>query len=128
MALVCAVVPVRAGQEDRVREFGQDLEKHQGTYDELNRGAGIRKHAIWLQRLPAGWVSVNLFEIDDPSRFARVFDESSDFDRWWLDFVRDVHGIDLRAVTLAPAPPEPTFLWEDTDASDSRAAATTAID
>ena len=114
MALICAVVPVRPGHEDRVRAFAEELSPFRSTYEDLNRRAGIRKHAIWLQALPSGWVSVNLFEIDDPSRFARAFDESSDFDRWWLDFVRDVHGIDLRAVSLVPAPPEPTFLWDDT--------------
>jgi hypothetical protein len=120
MALICAVVPVRPGQEERVRSFGEELEQHRSTYEELNRQAGITRHAIWLQQLPAGWVSVNLFEIDDPGRFARRFDESSTFDRWWLDFGRDAHGIDLRAVALVPAPPEPTFVWEDARGSASR--------
>lgn len=113
MALICAAVPVRQGQEDRVRRFAEEVAPFRDEYEALNRRAGIAKHAIWLQPQPSGWVSVNLFEIEDPARFARVFDESSAFDRWWLDFVRDVHGIDLRAVALVPAPPEPTFLWED---------------
>jgi hypothetical protein len=118
MALICAVVPVRPGQEERVRRFRDEMgDEGRGRYEELNRRAGISRHAIWLQQLPSGWVSVNLFEVDDPSRFPRQFDESDPFDRWWLEFVREVHGLDLQAVSVVPAPPGPTYLWEDTGAS-----------
>ena len=65
-------------------------------------------------------MSVNRFEIEDPARFARTFDETSPFDQWWLDFVRDVDGIDLRSIGLVGAPPEPTYVWQDAAQAESR--------
>jgi hypothetical protein len=42
----------------------------------------------------------------------RQWDTSSDYDKWWLGFVRDVNGIDMLQTPPHRAPPELVFGWE----------------
>lgn len=112
--LIPAVLPVLPGQSDRVRNFEKELAPHREQWERLNREATVTRYNVYLQETPMGDLAIHAMEADDPSRIPRVFTDSS-CDAWWLDYLRDVHGIDLRGVPLEkqPAPPPPVFLWAE---------------
>jgi hypothetical protein len=33
-------------------------------------------------------------------------------DQWWLDYLRHVHGLDLRTMPAVPSPPLMVFDWQ----------------
>jgi hypothetical protein len=105
--LIAYAVPVLPGQSDRVRDFGRELSAVRDRYDELNRSATVSRHVVFLQSSPAGDTAIHVMEANDLSRFLRDFDDSA-YDRWWLGYMRDVHGVDLRNFD-PPPPPEPVF-------------------
>ncbi len=42
----------------------------------------------------------------------REWDTASAYDAWWLDFVRDVNGVDMLTEPAHAAAPEQVFSWE----------------
>lgn len=109
MAILAYALPVVPGQEDRLRRFPEELAAHQADYEELNRLGTVRQHLAFLQATPAGSLLITAFEVDDPSRLLRAFGDSA-YDQWWLDYLRDVNGVDVRSGPAA-ALPELVFAW-----------------
>lgn len=112
--LGAVALPVVPGQEDRVRNFGQEVAEHKAEWERLNAEAGgYTMYAVFLQETPMGNFAIHAFELDDPSKVRQLFTDSA-HDTWWLDYLRDVNGIDLRnwpADQPPPAPPPLTFEW-----------------
>ena len=109
MPYVAFALPVLPGQAERARRFGEELKHVQAEYEALNRKATVRRHLAWLQQTPMGDLLITVFEADDPRRLGRSFTESA-YDRWWLDYLMDVHGIDLSKGT-PPGLPDLVFNW-----------------
>jgi hypothetical protein len=105
-----AALPVLPGQSDRVRNFAEELEPHLKEFERLNKEGTFTRFQVQLQESPEGDLAIYVFEVEDPSRIRSSF-TSSDYDRWWLDFLRDVHGLDLRSLPETPMPPAPAYLW-----------------
>jgi hypothetical protein len=54
--------------------------------------------------------------MEDPTAVRQSFTDSS-HDTWWLDYLRDVHGIDIRNWPPGqppPTPPSMVFEWRQT--------------
>ena len=111
--LIAAALPVLPGQSDRVRNFGKELEQHRDEFDRLNKEATITRYVSWLQESPHGDVEIIIMEADDPSRIRSYLSGDTAYDSWWLDYLRDVHGLDLRAIPEGqwPTAPAPAFSW-----------------
>jgi hypothetical protein len=107
-------LPIVPGQEHRVRNFGQDVEQHQEEWERLNREAGgFSSFRVFLQETPMGNLALQVYELEDPTKVRTAFTTSA-HDEWWLDYLRDVHGIDLRtwpADQPPPTPPPMVFEW-----------------
>jgi hypothetical protein len=104
------VFPVLPGKADRVRNFEQELAPHRAEFERLCREAGGYRHwNLTLQEGPGGDWAIYSFVFDDPSTVRTRFTDSP-HDKWWTDFVRDVHGVDM-TVGEAVAPPS-VFTWE----------------
>ena len=110
------VLPVVPGQSDRVRNFGQEVEAHKQEFERLNREATVTGYGVWLQETPMGDFAIHTIVAEDPTKLARVFTET-DYDQWWLDYLRDVHGVDLHGVPLEqqPTPPPQVYEWKAGD-------------
>jgi hypothetical protein len=109
-AVALSIVP---GQEDRVRNFEQELAPHRQEWERLNREAGgWTRFSVHFQETPMGNFMVNSWELEEPEKVRQAFTDSP-FDAWWLDFLRDVNGIDLRNLPpeQAPTPPPLVFEW-----------------
>jgi hypothetical protein len=114
--LFAAARPIVHGKSERARLVAQELDVHRAQYEALNARYGVRAHAMWVTHLIDGqdlWAYA--YDMDDEDlrvMRGRVFDpERSAYDRWWLEWVRDVLGVDMLAGNGFAAPPEPIFAW-----------------
>lgn len=110
--LTAAAFPVLPGQIERVRNFGKELQPNLEEFERLNREAGdFRRFAIFLQESPMGDLAIYVFEAEDPRTVRGSFTDSA-YDTWWLDFLRDVHGLDIRSLPEVPPPPPMVYEWK----------------
>jgi hypothetical protein len=111
--LTAVAFPVLQGQAERVKNFGQEVEPHKEEFERLNRDAGdFKRFSVFLQESPMGDLALFVFEFDDPSKVRTSFTDSP-YDTWWLDYLRDVHGLDLRAaLEEGQTPPPMVFDWK----------------
>lgn len=114
--LFASAVPLVQGRTDRYRNLATELEPHLDEYAALNDRYEVAKHAFWINHARGGTdLGVSVYEIGADG-FARMrlreWDTSSAYDRWWLDFVRDVNGVDMLTEPAHGGPPEPVFAWE----------------
>ena len=102
-------LPVLPGKAERVRNIGSEIAPHQQEWDRLCRETGdFRHYNVTLQESPQGDLCIYSMVLDDPGKFRMSFGDT-DYDRWWLGFVRDVHGVDL---SQPGSPPPPSvFTW-----------------
>jgi hypothetical protein len=111
MAVAFQIVP---GQEDRVRNFQQEVTQHQEEWERLNREAGgFTAYRVVLDKWSGLNVAIHSREVENPEKVRMAFTGSA-HDTWWLDYLRDVHGIDLRnwpADQPPPTPPPLVFEW-----------------
>lgn len=114
--LFASATPIVPGKTDRYRNLAGELEPHLDEYAALNARYDVAKHAFWINHMRGGTdLGVSVYDLGEGG-FAdmrqRQWDPSSPYDRWWLEFVRDVNGVDMLTVSAHGAPPEPVFTWE----------------
>lgn len=110
--LAAVAFPVLPGQSERVKNFGQEVEPHTEEFERLNREAGdFKRFSVFFQETPMGDLALFVLEFDDPSKMRTSFTDSA-YDTWWLDYLRDVHGIDVRSLPEVPGPPPMVFDWQ----------------
>ena len=100
--------PVLPGKSDRVRNFERELAPHRAEWDRLSQEGTFRMYTVTLQSGPQGDIAIYSMELADPSR-ARARFTDSPHDRWWVEYMKDVHGVDLDVVQSAPPPT--VFTW-----------------
>ena len=62
------------------------------------RRLGITREAVWIQEGPDGDRAVVHMEAEDiGNAFAGMAMSEEPFDRWFRDYVLDVHGLDIKA-------------------------------
>ncbi len=114
--LFASAVPLRPDKTDRYRDLATELKPHLEEYQDLNRRFEVKGHAYWINHGPETDLGVSVYDIS-PAGLSRMrlreWDPSSTYDRWWLEFVEDVNGLDLLQGPAHVAPPEPVFDWSD---------------
>lgn len=110
--MVSGAFPVLPGKADRVRNFGKELAPNQAEFERLCRECGGFTHFnVTLQESPMGDLAIYAMVLEDPSKVRMAFGDSP-YDKWWLGYLKDVHGVDLSAGT--PPPPPSVFTWQPT--------------
>ena len=95
-------LPVLPGKADRVRNIGSEIAQHQAEWDRLCRETGDFQHYnVTLQESPAGDLCIYSMIVEDPSKVRMAFGDSA-YDQWWLAFVKDVHGLDIKNGAALP--------------------------
>jgi hypothetical protein len=114
--LFASAVPLRPGKTDRYRDLATELRPHLEEYRDLNRRFEVTGHAYWINHGRETDIGVSVYDIS-PAGLGRMrlreWDPSSAYDRWWLEFVQDVNGVDLIQAPAHVAPPEAVFDWSD---------------
>jgi hypothetical protein len=108
--------PILPGRTERALRLADELRDHQAEYEALNARYGIRAHAMWVSHLVSGldlWMTIYDMEPEHMAAMrTRTWDPAgSAYDRWWLEWVRDVLGVDMLVHNGYAAPPEPIFEW-----------------
>ena len=109
--MASVALPVLPGKAERVRSIGQEIAVHQAEWDRLCREAGsFRFYNVTLQQNPAGDLCIYSMVLDEPDKVRMRFGDT-DYDRWWLAFIVDVHGLDL---SNGAAMPPSVYTWQAT--------------
>ena len=104
-----AALPVQPGKEEEARKRGEGFQRYWAEYEALNKGAALKRHMEFLQETPMGATMIVMYEFEgDGSKLGRRFTDS-EYDKWWVKHVQDVHGMDM----TKPVPPPKTTLVHD---------------
>src|SRR5438093_7798489 len=105
MPVFTYALPIRPGQTERVLKFGAEIDERglREEYNALNEQATIRQHIVAVQPGPPIELAIHTLVCDDMNKLGRMF-TNAPYDQWWLDFLRDVHGLDVRMNPTFPNP------------------------
>lgn len=113
--LFASATPIVSGGTDRYRQIGTELQPHMDEYEALNRRYEVQSHAYWISHARSGVdIGVSVYDISAEGLAqmkTREWDTGSSHDRWWLDFVHQVNGVDMLQEPAHAAAPEPVFSW-----------------
>ncbi len=98
MPAVAFVVPILPDKTDTDRSamescrHGDRKTAHESSRERL----GISREAVWIQETPGGDVAIVYLEARDlEAAFKGMGTSEEPFDRWFREYVRDVHGVAL---------------------------------
>jgi hypothetical protein len=103
--------PILPGKEDAAQAATAELlGSRRAEYDEFQRRSGVERESYFLQRGPQGSMVIVVGEGSDQSGGLSAFDpEHHDIDRYMLETLRDLTGVDI---TQGDPPPPPELLGE----------------
>ena len=79
MAVVAFALPILPGQEDLVRQMGEDVSGDlREKYEESRKRLGIREEKVWMQRTPIGYSIIVYWETEDPQSTLREIASAQD--------------------------------------------------
>jgi len=99
MQSVAFAVPILPGKTDEDREAMRSCVAgdRRAAYEASRARHGIHREAVWIQPTPAGDVAVVYLEADDvQATFEGLGSSEDEFDRWFRDITRAIHGVDLQ--------------------------------
>jgi hypothetical protein len=113
MRMIAFAIPILPGKMDAFRSAYRRvvLERH-AEFVASRRRLGVAAERGFLQRTPAGNLAVNVFEVEEESRFfAGIAGSAEPLDVEFRAYLAEVFGLD---VTRGPAgpPSEPVFDWQ----------------
>ena len=97
MPALAFVVPLLPGKSeaDRAALHSCWHGERQAAHKASRRRLGITREAVFLQPTPSGDVAIVYWEADDiDAAFKGVATSTDDFDAWYRDHIRAVHGVD----------------------------------
>jgi hypothetical protein len=103
--LMAAAFPILPQKTAEWRKFMDEINgPRRAEFVESRRRAGVQERTF-LQPTPMGDLVIVTLEGEDPQRsFGQMIQANDPFTQWFLERVKEVHGIDLRA--QAAPPPE----------------------
>ena len=108
--------PIRAGTEERWRQFLQELAgSRQEEYADLRRRMRITQQRVWLMRRRRQAMAVLHLECDEPGTIAaRLAASTEPFDLWLKARLVEFHGCNF---TRVPPGWSPELVFGDDDAA-----------
>lgn len=105
MALMATVFPILPGKTEEWRAFVAELTgPRSADFAESRRRAGVRERTF-LQSTPMGDMVIVTLEGDDPAgAFQKMIQQDDVFSRWFLEQVKNAHGVDLTQPLPGPLP------------------------
>lgn len=105
MALFAMTVPILPQKTEQWQRFAAELMGPRNTeFKASRRTLGIRERTF-LQKTPHGDFVVVLLEGNDPTAALAGLGKGTDaFTTWFVDQVKQIHGLDLAAPPTGPLP------------------------
>jgi hypothetical protein len=97
--------PIQAGKVEDWWKFCGELSIRGGEHAESRRAAGVTLERAFVAQTPQGAFALVYMEGTGKAadRMARFAASTSDYDKWFADRAKAIHGIDLRGSTPPPA-------------------------
>jgi hypothetical protein len=92
------VLPILPGKTDDDREAMTSCwhGHRKDAFEASRRRHGITREAVWINGTQNGDIAVVYVEADDlAAAFKGLATSQEPLDRWFREYVRDVHGVDL---------------------------------
>lgn len=97
MAFFAVAIPILPGKTEQWRQFANEIAHGRWSRDfaESRRRLGVHERTFF-QSTPMGDFVIVTLEGDDPAgAFQRFASGNDEFTRWFLQQVKEVHGLDL---------------------------------
>lgn len=105
MALMAVAFPIAPGKTDEWKRFIAELNGARRADFVASRKAMGARERTFLQPTPMGDLVVVTLEGDNPGQSFGKFVSSTDpFTLWFLEQVKEVHGVDLTQAASGPMP------------------------
>lgn len=97
MGTFAMAAPLLPGKTDAWRKWIAEMEGPRAAeFADFNARRGLTRHAAWLQQTPMGDIVAVFIEGPGAEAFmATVAASDDEFDVWFRDNVREVHGLDF---------------------------------
>ncbi len=105
MALMAMAVPILRGKTEQWMRFVDELDgPRHAEYEASRYRLGVHER-VFLQSTPHGDFAIVTLEGTDPENSFRQFAKGSDdFTRWFVQQVKEIHGMDLAQAAQWPMP------------------------
>ncbi|MHB1416257.1 MAG: hypothetical protein ACYC1C_13495 [Chloroflexota bacterium] len=105
MSLLAMATPILPGKTEEWRRFAEELRgSRYREYAASRRRLGVRER-VFFQSTPNGDMAIVTLEGDDPVRaFQQLGVGNDDFTRWFVQRVKEIHGLDLTQPLAVPLP------------------------
>src|SRR5690349_9897760 len=108
MATLALALPCLPGGADKARQFAAACRDRRQEFEEFHRRVGLTAERWYLQQKPQGTLLVLVLEGDPQGAVAKLASSSDQFDRWFKEQAREIHGVDFGQPLPGP-PPEQVF-------------------
>ena len=100
-------VPIMPGKTEQWHRFIQEInDRRHSEFEASRQRLGVRERTFF-QASPQGDMVIVTLEGDKPAEAFKMLSESDDpFTRWFVEQVKEIHGIDLRQPLEGPMPRE----------------------
>ncbi len=105
MSLMAVAFPILPGKTGEWRTWMEELNStHREDFVASRRAAGVHERTF-LQSTPQGELLIVTLEGDDPAAAIAAFGAGQDeFTRWFIQQVKETHGLDLTQPLPGPLP------------------------
>lgn len=105
MALMAVAFPISPEKTDDWRKFVGELNgARRAEFAASRKALGVRERTF-LQPTPMGDMVIVTLEGDDPGKsFGRFVAATDSFTLWFLERVKEIHGVDLTHAVSGPMP------------------------
>jgi hypothetical protein len=105
MAMLAMAIPISPGKTEKWKTFIGEVKGPRFEEFKASRRKLGTQERTYLQHTPMGDLVIVTLEGADPaSAFARFGQGTDDFTKWFVQQVREIHGMDLTAPPPGPLP------------------------
>src|ERR1043165_1712786 len=103
--LLAIAVPIPQGNEENWQQFIRELkDNHLEEFQASRQKLNVRERTFF-QQTPMGSLVIVTLEGEDPETAFQEFAQGDDsFTKWFVQKVKEVHGLDLAAAPPGPLP------------------------
>lgn len=108
MTITAVASPVPAAKVAAYQQFRAALDgTRRAEFEASRRRVGLREYSF-AQPLPDGsYLQISVWEGDDPAAsLRRMLQAQDEFTRWFVDQVKEIHGVDPDQVDVAALLPQ----------------------
>lgn len=105
--LIAVAFPILKGKTEQWKKFNNDLTaKYKKEFTESRKKLGVQERTFF-QSTAMGDLAIVTLEGENPEQAFKSFGEGTDeFTKWFLNNVKELHGIDLADKGAMPPMPE----------------------